>query len=225
MVFHYGDPFERLDPTPILQKRSLIMGQITKAIHIRPTGKVGIFAIRFRPQGFSAIFEEKSDLLKEKILHLEDVFHSQGKEIEDRILGSTSTSYRVIIIERFLLQHLRRSRVFDQNARMASHLLIEQPNEDRILQMAHELKISLRQLERQFKTQVGMSPSQFIKIARFQKVLRCKLVYPAMSFAALAIECGYYDQSHFSRDFKDLSGLSPKVYFGEQHNLADYFSL
>jgi AraC-like DNA-binding protein len=201
------------------------MGQITKAIHIQSTGKIGIFAVRFRPQGFSAIFEEKSDVLKEKTLLLEDIFCTQGKEIEERILNSTSSTERVAIIEQFLLQRLRRSRVFDQNARMASHLLSEQPNEECILQLARELKISLRQLERQFKTQVGMSPSQFIKIARFQKVLRCKLVNPAVSFATLAMECGYYDQSHFSRDFKDLSGLSPGAYFGEEHSMADHFSL
>jgi transcriptional regulator GlxA family with amidase domain len=84
--------------------------------------------------------------------------------------------------------------------------------------------VSLRQLELQFKTQVGMSASRFIRIARFQRAIRLKLVSPSLGLATLAAECGYYDQSHFSREFKELSGLSPGRYFGDEHEMADLFA-
>jgi len=72
---------------------------------------------------------------------------------------------------------------------------------------------------------MGLSPSKFIRIARFQQTLRLKLVNPQLSLTVLAQECRYYDQSHFSREFKEISGVSPRQYFGADHGMNDFFSI
>lgn len=225
LIIEFGDLFERLDAGPSVQQRSTIAGQIFKPIFLRPTGKTtGMFAVRFRPQGFTAIFEVKAEEFREKFVLSEDVFGKVACEIEEKICTATSSQERVRIMENFLRSHLQKSRTFDKYTRTAADLFSHSPDENHILKLTREFGIGLRQFERQFKGQVGMSASQFIKISRFQRVISTKLARPEMSFSELAVENGYYDQSHFSREFKDLSGLSPKAFFAESHTLNDFFT-
>lgn len=223
LIFQLGDIFEQSRSTPDVKGCATIVGQLTKSIMIKPTGSIGLFGVRFTPQGFTAIFEERSDFLLDKEVFISDL-DSKGSEIEKKILLSKSFPTRVKIIEDFLITHLDKSRVSDLNTRIGSRILLESPSEDQIFKTAKEMKISLRQFERQFKTQVGVSPSYFIKIARLQKAIKTKLAHPEMTLALVAAESGYYDQSHFSRDCKEITGLGPKTYFMQEHNMTNFFS-
>jgi methylphosphotriester-DNA--protein-cysteine methyltransferase len=73
---------------------------------------------------------------------------------------------------------------------------------------ASQLGVSPRQLERRFKAHVGISPKYFARIRRFQRV------FPAMEedsagWVDAAADCGYYDQAHLIRDFRDFAGEPP----------------
>lgn len=223
LIFQFGDIFEQSLSNPDIEGRATIVGQLTKSIIIRPTGTIGLFGVRFTPQGFTAIFEERADFLLNQEVFISDL-DSNGRAIEEKLLLSKTFLARIKIAEDFLIARLEKSRVFDLNTRIGSQILLENPSEDQIFRIAKEMKMSLRQFERQFKTQIGISPSYFIKIARLQIAIRTKLARPEMTMAHVAAECGYYDQSHFSRDCKDITGLSPKAYFMQEHNMTNYFT-
>lgn len=69
--------------------------------------------------------------------------------------------------------------------------------------------ISIRTLERTFLTEVGMPPKTFIRCVRFQDTLEKMRSGKYRSLAEIAYECGYADQSHFIKDYKQLSGRLP----------------
>lgn len=78
----------------------------------------------------------------------------------------------------------------------------------------HELSkrnfTTVRQLERNFKKHVGLSPKEYSNIIRFQKALNIlKNPDENRSLLAIAFECGYYDHSHLSNEIKRNTGLSP----------------
>jgi AraC-like DNA-binding protein len=223
LIFQLGDVFEQSRSAPDTTGKATIAGQLTKAITIKPIGKISLFGVRFTPQGFTAIFEEKAGQFLNQEVFISDM-DIQGKEIEEKIFFSAHFEERIMSIEEYLIHRLSTSRVSDLNTRVGSRILLETPQEDKIAKMAKDLKISLRQFERQFKDQVGLSPSSFIKIARFQKAIRSKVSMPSMGLAEVAIKNGYYDQSHFTRDCKDITGLSPKSYFRQEHQLNNCFS-
>ena len=67
-----------------------------------------------------------------------------------------------------------------------------------------------KQFERLFAEQVGANPKEYARIARFQKSLKCMQSHPGgISQAQLAYHCGYADQSHFIREFRQFSGYTP----------------
>jgi len=224
LIFHYGDPFRHVNEKDKTQSRSVLSGQITEAVLLRPDQQVGILAVRFLPPGFTAIFGENASAITGQITEFSSLAGKIAQEVEEQILEAKALIDRVRILEKMLIQFCTKSRVLDRVTRLSSQLFYENPAESTILHVADQFGISLRTLERQFKAQVGLSPSKFIKIARFQRALRIKNSNPKASFALVAAESGYYDQSHFTRDFKDLTGLSPAEYFQAPHDINDLFS-
>src|SRR6185369_16293025 len=74
--------------------------------------------------------------------------------------------------------------------------------------LAGHLGISSRQLERRFERRVGLPPKLFGRMQRFQRVFH-QIEDGRPSWVNAAVACGYYDQAHLIRDFKDFSGEAP----------------
>jgi AraC-like DNA-binding protein len=80
---------------------------------------------------------------------------------------------------------------------------------------------SLRQLERQFQEDVGLTPKTFSRIVRLQAALRRVRQERALTEVALA--CGFYDQAHMTRDFRELASMSPGAWQSHAGDLAPLF--
>lgn len=78
-----------------------------------------------------------------------------------------------------------------------------------ISELAKRHASSVRQLERGFKAETGMSPKEYSNIIRFQNALNCIKNSKDRSFLDIAFECGYYDHAHLTHDLKRKAGLSP----------------
>jgi transcriptional regulator GlxA family with amidase domain len=76
--------------------------------------------------------------------------------------------------------------------------------------IARRMHVSQRQLERLFRLELGMTPSQFASRLRLQAA-RDLLIFTTAPIAAIAAECGFADCSHFSRNFRACFGESPSA--------------
>ena len=88
--------------------------------------------------------------------------------------------------------------------------------------LADRIGLSSRQFERRFRSAVGISPKLFCRMQRFQRV------FPAMEntqsqWVDAAVNCGYYDQAHLIRDFREFSGTTPTALLTEEFDLARHF--
>ncbi len=72
--------------------------------------------------------------------------------------------------------------------------------------------LSLRQLERRFKAQVGMTPKYYQRLMRIRAAIAAIRQNPMVSLADLAVESGYSDQAHMTREFRQLAKMTPKQY-------------
>jgi len=73
--------------------------------------------------------------------------------------------------------------------------------------------LSLRQFERNFITRVGISPKLFVRIVRFEHVMKIKNDFPGKSWSKIALECGYTDSSHLLREFKEFAEFPPSRFY------------
>lgn len=82
----------------------------------------------------------------------------------------------------------------------------------RVDALARELDVSARHLNGLFQREIGLPAKSVVRILRFERALDCLDAKPDRDLSALAYECGYYDQSHLNRDFRELAGLTPTEY-------------
>ena len=94
----------------------------------------------------------------------------------------------------------------------------------RTAQLADVACLSNKQFGRVFAEYVGATPKEFLRIVRMQRALYTLQCQPAISFAQLAYECGFFDQSHMIKEFKLFSGYTPVEYLAVCAPYSDYFS-
>jgi transcriptional regulator GlxA family with amidase domain len=85
-------------------------------------------------------------------------------------------------------------------------------------ELAGSVYISKRQLEREFKDKIGISPKSYMRIARLNEVNRRILKGDKLLLSRVSYDCGYSDQAHFIRDFRRFTGERPAVLIREKDN-------
>ncbi|KQZ40911.1 helix-turn-helix domain-containing protein [Duganella sp. Root1480D1] len=90
----------------------------------------------------------------------------------------------------------------------------------RVETLAAALGVSRQYLANQFRDHVGLSPKLFARICRFRAALAASgpatAGRQAHDWATVALDCGYFDQSHLIRDFQDFTGNSPDAHLGKR---------
>jgi len=95
------------------------------------------------------------------------------------------------------------------------------PAGPRVREAAKYLGLSQRRFIQVFKTEVGMTPKLFSRIQRFQQTRTLIQQNPLPHWAALALDLGYFDQSHLIREFLEFSGLSPTDYLNRHKSFIE----
>ncbi len=173
------------------QPQCFLAGQLTGPLLLRSAGATRILGVRFRPGG-------AGQLLGMPVEELTDHVVAAGDLGLQSLAGSSTLSE----IERTLL-HLERGSedaLVDEAARLLGRAAD-------VGATAAALGVSPRQLERRFKTRVGMSPKHFARIRRFQRVFPA--IEEGSDWVDAAASCGYYDQAHLIRDFRTFAGEPP----------------
>lgn len=226
MLFHYGERFKKKNRDgEDFQQRSFLFGQLTSFIELKPTGSVGVLGIKFHPHGLFQLTGIPQWQLNDQAIDLVNIFPRQYAETEEKIWSASSIEERVLFAENFLLHELNtlsmKRKKDHQSIAFALQQLINPFSRKDNNTIASSLHISKRELERRFSDQVGLSPAQYAKIIRFQYIFQVK--EKMQSLTELALAAGYYDQSHFIRDFKAIAGVNPGTFFKQEAKLTETF--
>lgn len=115
----------------------------------------------------------------------------------------------VQVLQEWLLARAARIEHEPTAAVIAANRLVENQGRGTISALADEVGLSVRQLERQFREQVGMSPKSLARLTRFEAAQRRIFEGRELSFTRLAHDLGYADQAHFTREFRSFAERSP----------------
>jgi AraC-like DNA-binding protein len=128
-------------------------------------------------------------------------------ELEERAAGAPSDETLVHALEAFFLHRLAGARPVHPAVAGAAERILDEHGGGRIEEVARDLALSRRQLERLFLGQIGVGPKRLATLARFDWTLR--RLTTRISWADLAAEAGYADQAHLVRTFTALAGNPP----------------
>ena len=166
------------------------------------------FAVFFQPAGWSLLFKTPVFELTDRMFDGTGISGSGLRCLWNRMGEAYTFEARVQIVEEFLLR--RASSAAEHNKMIcAANCIFRQHGALKISSLASHYSLGVRQFERAFERETGISPKVFARIARFQSALDAKLVSPQRTWIEIAHSFGYYDQMHMIHDFEKLGRAAP----------------
>lgn len=208
-----------------LYRKGWISGMRSEYLVIGAEPGSSMMGIRFRPGGVGAYLPCPAEEITEQVIELEDIWGDGATSLRDRLLEADGPGARFRIVEEFLHgQHRDR---FAPTALVLEALdrLRRTSGPIRVRDVAEELGVSQKHLIGLFDRSVGLKPKAMHRVFRFINVLERIEGVEEVDWAGVALDCGYYDQAHFNREFRAFAGATPTHYLERGGDLMFYMLL
>ena len=190
---------------------TVVSGLRKSARLIHYLNNTGNIIVVFKEAGAAAFFKEPLHELFEESISLDNLVpQHQTAMIEDQLATAQNNRQRIAVVEKFLLSKLSHTKK-DQLVETAIQKIYTRKGIIKIKLLADSLYISQDAFEKRFRKIAGTSPKQFSSIVRMKAAIASKL--QTQSFTDIAFDAGYYDQPHFTKDFKIFTGQTPAEFF------------
>ena len=196
----------------------IIMGLFTQSYELWFKNHLKVFAIRFNPEGIYNIFGVPASALKEPYGDISMVLGNEFRDFSNSLGEEKSIANIIKSTESHLLKNLEEHNIGTNYLNLAAEL-IRNSKDIKIKDLPKRIFISQRQLEREFKDKIGISPKHYLKIIRINEVMRLLNNNPGIDLTSVAFHCGYFDQAHFINDFKRITGKTPSIFIKERRRL------
>src|SRR5688572_27758449 len=171
-----------------------------------------IIGVHFKPGGAIPFLERPADELADTHVELETLWGPSAGRLRERLCEARTSAERFQLLHEALLSRLCHG--VEQHYAVSAGLEMFGKNQagPRVREAAKYLGLSQRRFIQCFKAEVGMTPKLFSRIQRFQQTRTLIQQNSSPNWSALALDLGYFDQSHLIREFLEFSGLSPTDY-------------
>jgi len=196
---------------------SLIVGARSVYEIVDTSDMADLIGVIFEPGGFGPFAGDAVDLFSNRSTSLEDVWSASARSLRDRLREIEAPQARLRCMEDFLTERFgaRLAQV-----RSSRHGAVEfalsrfrrAPGVSTVREVARCTGWSERRFSQVFRESVGLSPKVWCRIERFQRAVRMLHSGADMPWAELALNCGFYDQSHFANEFRAFSGVDASTY-------------
>lgn len=181
-----------------------------------PGGIGGGVQVNFTPLGAYQLLGLPQHLIANQVLDAVDVLGPPVQRLIDRVMDVPTWEERFNAIDAFLLDRLSESVPATPGIAWAWDQLLASKGGVAIGALSSALEYSPRQFIDRFRAEVGLSPKTMARVLRFNSVIERIETATHVRWADLALECGYYDQSHFVREFREFAGSTPSEFLGRK---------
>jgi len=210
------------DPRQPASAHDFLLGGLhTSPALVTHAGRQSGIQLGLTPLGARTLLGMPAAELASLDVEASDVLGRLAGEIRERVLAAPGWAARFAVLEQVLAA--RTGAVDIPGPRPEVGYAWERLRQSRgtvsVADLAAETGWSARHLGARFRAETGLSPKAAARVVRFdlaRRLLLGRARAGRMTIAELAADCGYYDQAHLSRDFRDLAGCPPSVLLAEE---------
>jgi AraC-like DNA-binding protein len=209
LIVHLADPFSRrVAGRWRRQPKAFLAGTLSRPWALKAGTRVRTFGIRFRPGAFPALFPVSMRPLADREVPLEDVMPAAlARDLVARLTAARITAGCFRAGEAWLAARAAEPGARPSSpARRAVALVLRGRGQERIEAIARTLGVSRRSLERAFARDLGIRPKLYARIVRLNAALATLGADDRVRAVDAALDAGYFDQAHLSRDFRAVAG-------------------
>lgn len=225
LIFHRGDSFAVVGEggDRLQQPKALYFGQLERFILLRPARSVETLGVRFQPAGAAPLLGVPARETATRMVGFEDLAGRGGRELEGRVQDAGSLAAALRHVEVYLLRRVDDGRAADAAVAAAVATIEQAAGSISVGALARSAGLGIRQFERRFALGVGLSPKRLATVTRLQSAFALIESGGSRALTDVAHDCGYFDQSHFIRDFRRFAGLSPGQFLHEDRGVGHLF--
>ena len=225
--FQFGTLAEiSIDQVYYQMPKQFVWGQTESYSRVLVNGTNRIIAVRLYPWAARTLFKLPSVELSNCYIDLEDLNKDLSKCLEDALGQSHSFEQRRSVLEHYLLQLITSLPPFYHPVvAQAFALIVQHKGIVKVQDLANHLKVSRQHLNRLVREEIGLSVKKLAMVIRIRACVDAQFELPLASLTQLAHQFDFFDQSHFIRDFKWVTGTSPKDFFKQKHLICWHMNL
>ena len=163
--------------------------------------------------------------LTDHVVSADLIFRKAILDLREQLLAAASIDQMFLLAETFLFQCAREGLSSEYTSRFIEYAvssIVNRPNRLDFQQLSEQIGYSQKHFINLFKSQVGVTPKQYLKIMRFQQAVLEMEIGRTIDWSHFARENGYYDQSHFIHEFRNFSGFTPVEYINRKTDMLNY---
>jgi AraC-like DNA-binding protein len=217
-----GDATEPARPWE--RRASFVAGLHEGAVLTEHDGESYGMQISLTPPGAYALFGLPMHELAGRTVALDAVLGKRADRLPEQLAELDDWTERFELLDSALASRLEDARPASPGVVWAWRRLTWTDGRVPIGELAGELGWSRKRLAAQFREQVGLPPKSLARLLRFERAKALLEREDRPSLTRLALECGYYDQSHLGNEFRRISGTTPAAHAAshrDETNLQD----
>ena len=210
-------------PDRVLTHRSFVAGLHDTHCFVETPGTQAGIQLNLTPLGAHLLFGLPMHELTNRIVELDDLLGADGELLVEELQDAPDWPARFELLDRTLARRLERARPGTPDVAWAWRRLVQSGGRLPVGGLCEELGCSRKHMVRRFNEQIGVAPKTFARVLRFQHAVHMlghrdgaswldegeRGAGRGMSWGEIALECGYFDQAHMNRDFRQFAGASP----------------
>lgn len=185
-----------------------LMGLYETPYEVHFQEEVRVFGIRFYPDGIRNVFGVQPQEFNTTYEDPEDVIGRKVREFCEKIREMTTMEQQSALADILLEEFLGKNYLPYDYTHKAMKLIRQSGGMGRFETIIEKVPISLRQLQREFRKNYGISPTDYMRILRINAIQNY-MMQKSESLTELSYNLDFSDQSHFIREFKTFAGTTP----------------
>jgi AraC-like DNA-binding protein len=165
--------------------------------------------VRLGPFAARALLGMPIGELANVVVDLDDVLGHAAAELSERLAATDGWDARFDILEAHFARRMADAAPPPRDVEWAWGRLRASGGRVRVDALARELGWSRRHFAERFRAEIGLAPKAVARLMRFERVARRLRAGGDHRLGEVALDCGYYDQAHLNRDFRQFAGCTP----------------
>jgi len=213
LIFTSGERyFRRAGSRRITLDANLIIGPFQKELELFCDGPIRLVAARFQPWGLRPFCKVPPARLRNCVVDCSQIWSTDLRPLAKILESLSDVETRIAKLENEILSLAAAMAKPKLLARRLAGEIVRSEGLMRISELSGKHGIHARQLERIFLEETGVTAKVFARIIRFNRAKKAIEDDPEIDLLTLAHDCGYADQSHFTRNFREMFSVTPSRY-------------
>ncbi|HVS03116.1 MAG TPA: helix-turn-helix domain-containing protein [Thermoanaerobaculia bacterium] len=192
---------------------SFVSGLQRRPLHVVSPPTTAMSGVRLRPAGVAPFLRDLPQVIAGSVVELDGILGPEVETLREQIASTRDLRRRTLLLAAAVARHLDPTPAPCVAVRFVLSMLHASRGAASIRELVRATGFSHRWVTERFRAEIGLAPKAYARLVRFESAFERLCALEGVHWAEFALDCGYYDQAHLVREFRELAGATPGEVF------------